>query len=329
MRELIKKVPIPTAGLALGLAALGNLLAPHAETARVLCGTLSACMALLVMAKVVLFPQMIREDFKNSILASVSATFFMTLMQLAGYLAPVAYVPAFMLWGAAVLAHFTLMIWFSATYIRRFQLKEVFPTYFICYVGIIVASVTSPNFGMEALGTGIFWFGFIAYLILLAVVTVRYLKHEIPEAARPLFCIYAAPMSLSLAGYLAVTPNPHPAFTAVLAILAQLLLAMVLVRLPKFMALKFYPSFAAMTFPFVISATALGKAVDALVAAGFSIPLSPVVDVLVLAETALATFMVFYVFTHYLKFFFGTPKQAKAPQAPLAVANPELEGAAK
>lgn len=73
MRELIKKVPIPTAGLALGLAALGNLLAPHAETARVLCGTLSACMALLVLAKVVLFPQMIREDFKNSILASVSA----------------------------------------------------------------------------------------------------------------------------------------------------------------------------------------------------------------------------------------------------------------
>ena len=38
MRDIIKKVPIPTAGVALGLAALGNLLQPYTDVAHSLCG---------------------------------------------------------------------------------------------------------------------------------------------------------------------------------------------------------------------------------------------------------------------------------------------------
>ena len=154
MRDIIKKVPIPTAGVALGLAALGNLLQPYAEVAHIACGALSLFLVAMLVAKLIMFPSMLREDMKNSVFASVSATFFMTLMQLAGYLAPVAIVPAFGLWCSAVAGHFVLMTWFTLYYIRRFKLTEVFPTYFICYVGIIVAAVTSPVFGAEAFGQG-------------------------------------------------------------------------------------------------------------------------------------------------------------------------------
>lgn len=320
MRDIIKKVPIPTAGVALGLAALGNLLQPYTEIAHGLCGGLSLFLVSMLVAKVILFPSMIRSDLQNSILASVSATFFMTLMQLAGYLAPVAIVPAFGLWCAAIVGHFTLMAWFTAHYIRRFKLSEVFPTYFICYVGIIVAAVTSPAFGMEAFGRGIFWFGLACFAVLLATVVARYLKHEIPEPARPLFCIFAAPLGLSLVGYLAVTPNPDPLFVGVLMGLGQVMLVGVATRLPKFIALKFYPSYAAMTFPFVISAMAFGKGVQALYAAGATIPALPVVEALIALETVFAAVMVTYVFVHYMKFFFGTPKGA--PVAAPAVEAP-------
>ena len=327
MRDIIKKVPIPTAGVALGLAALGNLLQPYTEIAHGLCGGLSLFLVSMLVAKVILFPSMIRSDLQNSILASVSATFFMTLMQLAGYLAPVAIVPAFGLWCAAIVGHFTLMAWFTAHYIRRFKLSEVFPTYFICYVGIIVAAVTSPAFGMEAFGRGIFWFGLACFAVLLATVVARYLKHEIPEPARPLFCIFAAPLGLSLVGYLAVTPNPDPLFVGVLMGLGQVMLVGVATQLPKFIALKFYPSYAAMTFPFVISAMAFGKGVQALYAAGATIPALPVVEALIALETVFAAVMVTYVFVHYMKFFFGTPKGAKATapaaEAP-AVLMPEI-----
>ena len=158
-------------------------------------------------------------------MASVSATLFMTLMQLAGYLAPFAYIPAFALWSAAVVAHLALMGWFTARFISHFKLHEVFPTYFICYVGIVVASVTSPVFGMQALGQAIFWFGFACYAALLVLVTYRYAKHEVPEGARPLFCIYTAPMSLSLVGYLATAPQPNLVFVLAMLVLAQALFA--------------------------------------------------------------------------------------------------------
>lgn len=305
MRDLIKQVPIPAAGVALGLAALGILLQPYSEIVHIVCGVLSACFILLLFAKIVLFPKTIRDDLHNSIAASVSATLFMTLMQLSTYLAPVLHTAALCLWVAAIAGHLCLMLWFTATYIRHFKLSEVFPTYFICYVGIIVGSVSSPTFGMEAVGNVLFWFGFACYLVLLVVVTTRYFKHEVPEAARPLFCIYTAPMSLSLAGYLAAADQPNVAFVIVLLVLAQILLLVVLSRLPLFVKLKFYPSFAAMTFPFVITATALSRATTLLRSQGVLAPgaFSTFLDVLLVVETVLACGMVLFVVCHYAHFF--------------------------
>lgn len=314
MRDIVKKVPIPTAGVALGLAALGNLLQPYTEIVHIVCGVLALALIVMLAAKIILFPGMIRDDLHNSIMASVSATVFMTLMQLAGYLAPLAFAPAFALWAAAIVAHLALMGWFTVRFIGHFKLHEVFPTYFICYVGIVVASATAPTFGMEPVGHALFWFGFVCYAVLLGLVTYRYAKHEAPEAARPLFCIYTAPMSLSIVGYLATAPQPNAVFVGIMLVLAQLLFAVVLARLPHLLRLKFYPSYAAMTFPFVITATALGKALAFFRAGGMHLP--GVLDVLFVAETAIAVVMVGYVFAHYVRFFF---QRIEAPQSAAVV----------
>lgn len=314
MREIIKKVPIPTAGVALGLAALGNLLQPYTEIVHIVCGALALLLIAMLAAKIILFPGMIRDDLHNSIMASVSATLFMTLMQLAGYLAPLAYAPAFVLWSTAIIAHLALMGWFTVRFVAHFKLHEVFPTYFICYVGIVVASATAPSFGMQPVGHILFWFGFACYVVLLALVTYRYVKHEIPESARPLFCIYTAPMSLSIVGYLATAPDPNPLFVGVMLVLAQVLFVVVLTRLPVLLRLKFYPSYAAMTFPFVITATALGKALAFFQAGGAFVP--DALYVLFAAEAAVSVVMVGYVFAHYLHFFF---KRIEAPESAAVV----------
>lgn len=314
MRDIIKKVPIPTAGVALGLAALGNLLQPYTDVAHSLCGIGALVLVSLLVAKIILFPTLIRDDLRNSIAASVSATLFMTLMQLATYLSPFAYTPALMLWGLAVAAHLLLMSWFTVRFIARFKLHEVFPTYFICYVGIIVASATAPSFGMEGLGHLLFWFGFACYAMLFCLVTYRYMKHEIPEGARPLFCIYAAPMSLSIVGYLATAANPHALFVAVMLVLAQALFAVVVVHLPRLLRLKFYPSYAAMTFPFVITATALEQALAFFRASNIALP--EVLNVVFIAEATLATGMVLYVLGHYVHFFI---RRIESPQSSTVV----------
>lgn len=312
---LLKRIPIPTAGVALGLAALGNLLQPWGEPLHLVCGILAAVLVLLLLVKIVFFSGVVAQDFRNPIFASVSGTFFMAIMQLATYLEPVAHVPAFVLWAAATICHAALICWFTAVFIAGFKLSDVYPTYFICYVGIAVATVTSPVFGMEALGRALFYFAFACYLALLVLVTVRYVKLGVPEPAQPLFCIYAAPMSLSLASYLTAFPEPNLAFSLVLAVLAQALFLMVLVRLPNLLRLPFYPSYAAMTFPFVITAVALGKVLALAAAHGLAVP--GALDVLLVAETVFAAAMVAYVTVRYLVFFAKTLKEGRAQKAAL------------
>ncbi|MFR4803997.1 MAG: TDT family transporter [Eggerthellaceae bacterium] len=297
MREFLAKVPIPTGGVALGLAALGILLKQFSMAAYIACGISAALMLSLLLGRLFVDASSVRKDFDNPILASVSATFLMALMQLTTYVAPFAYVPALLVWSVAVLLHAVLIVWFTMRHLMQFQLKNVYPTYFICYVGIIVASVSSPAYGLETLGqlsSG----SVLPYIALLVLVTARYVKYPVEEGARPLFCIYTAPMSLSLAGYLAVEPTPNAAFACALAVLAQVLLVVVLARLPHFLRLKFYPSYAAMTFPFVITATALDRTLTLLANSGVAFP--AVLHLLAYAEVVLACVMVLYVFVRYI-----------------------------
>lgn len=300
MKNLIEKVPVPIAGVTLGLTALGNLIIDFSPILRWGCGLIAAVLFVLLIAKLVLFSDKIKQDFTNPIIASVSATAFMTLMQLSSYAH--AFVPTISLyvWYAAIIGHFALMIWFSWTYLRKFKLSDVYPTYFITFVGIVVASVTSATFDRTALGYGIFWFGFTAYMAMLILVTIRYIKLPVADGAKPLFCIYTAPMSLCLAGYLTTASEPSVVFAVALEIAAQILYVIVLTQLPKLLRLPFFPSYAAFTFPFVITAIALQKLIALLGNTGIAVP--GALSLLLAAETVMACVMVTYALVRYLMF---------------------------
>lgn len=320
MNNLLKNIPIPTAGLAVALVSLGNLLQPYSDLARIVLACLSFALIALLTARIVRYPHSVVHDFRSSIFASVFGTFFMTIMQLSVFLIPLFPIAAFAIWVAAIAGHMTLIVWFSIRLIGHFSLDDVFPTYFVAYVGIVVASVTAPNYGLESYGEAIFWFGFSCYMVLLVVVTVRYARIETPEPAKPIFCIYAAPMSLCLTGYLSCAQNPNIVFVCTMAVLSQLLLVLVLTKLPCMLRLRFYPSCAAMTFPFVITATALGKTIDFL--SGYGIGVAGL-QVLQIVEIAYAAFMVLYVLIKYLAFFHDLATVKPYGEKPSLVKNVE------
>ena len=108
-------------------------------------------------------------------------------------------------------------------------------------------------------------------------------------------------MSLSLAGYLACVEEKSFLMVVIMAVLAQGLYVMVLTQMPKLLRMCFYPSYAAFTFPFVITAIALRQTLAYLEDMYFSVP--EFLHGLLLAETILATVIVLYVFVRYLNFF--------------------------
>lgn len=201
MKNTIKKIPIPLCGVMLGLAALGNLLQSYSEGIRYICGILAAFLLILVLLKLIMFPQMVREDMKNPIMASVSGTFPMALMLLSVYVKPFIGKAAYFIWLLAICLHIILIIYFTVKFLLKLQMPKVFASYFIVYVGIVVASVTAPAYEKAAsIGTAAFWFGFVTLILLLILITYRYVKFkEVPDPAKPLICIYAAPTSLCIA----------------------------------------------------------------------------------------------------------------------------------
>ena len=220
MKDTIKKVPVPLCGVMLGLAALGNLLQSYSEGIRYVCGIFAAFLLVLVLLKLIMFPQMIKEDMKNPIMASVAGTFPMALMLLSTYVKPFIGKGAYYIWLFAIALHVVLIVYFTVKFIAKLQMPKVFASYFIVYVGIVVPSVTAPAYEKISIGTVAFWFGFVTLVLLLILVTYRYVKFkEVPDPAKPLICIYAAPTSLCIAGYIqSVTPKSYGFILAMLVV---------------------------------------------------------------------------------------------------------------
>ncbi len=303
---MIKRVPIPLSGLMLGLATLGNLLQSYSESIRLLCGALSAVIGLLVLCKCIFYFDLVKEDMKNPAVASVSGTFSMAVILLAAYAKPFMGSGAVYIWYLGIVLHVLLILYFTFRFLLKLNMKAVFASYFIVYVGIVVASVTAPAFGQEALGSGILWFGLACCLVLLVPVTIRYVKYkEIAEPVKPLFCIYAAPVSLCLTGYIQSVGEKSAPLVVLLMVLAVVLYLNALVRLPGYLALPFYPSYSAFTFPFVISAVAMKVSTAYLVKTGYGVGFMPAV---VLGETVIAVCLVGYVLIRYGKYLFCNKK---------------------
>lgn len=306
MKNAIKKVPVPLSGVMLGLAALGNLLQSYSEGVRYFCGILAGLLLILLVLKLILFPGMIKEDMKNPIMASVAATFPMALMLLSTYVKPFIGNAAFVIWILAILLHIAIIVYFTVTFIVKLQMPKVFASYYIVYVGIAVAAVTAPAFGQLTIGAAAFWFGLISLVVLLILVTYRYINFkEIPEPAKPLICIYAAPASLCIAGYTQSVETKSYGLLIGLMIVAAILYVFSLVKAVTYLKLPFYPSYASFTFPFVISAIAMKQASACLMNMGRPISfLSGVVTI----ETVIAVLFVAYVFIRFMGFLFAGKK---------------------
>ena len=300
---LLKKTPLPFCGVALGLAALGNLLStyPSGATIKNVCGALSALILIWLFIKFATNSKAFAEELKNPIMGSIIGTYCMALMILGGYKWPNAEVGK-IIWFIGLILHVILIIYFTKEFVFKFGIKKVFTSWYIVYVGIVAMNINCVDFGMQELGKIVFWFGFASTLVLLVLVTYRYviIKDFMPPAI-PLFCIYTAPVSLCLAGYMNTFNPPEPSLIYFMLILSLLIYVIVLINLPRFLAMPFYPSYAAFTFPMVISAIAV-KLTTAKFLTSSNPALANTTKMIFTVQTVIATILVAYTLARYIMF---------------------------
>lgn len=297
MKNILQKVPMPIVGVMLAFAALGNLVLSYGDIYRNILGVIAAILLFIATCKFILdFPILI-EELKTPIGASVFPTYSMGIMLLATYIKPYQPNIAYIVWILGILIHLLLIANFTNLFIRNFKIKQVFPSWFIVYVGIVVASVTGKAFN-PLVGQLAFGFGFICYLVLIYIVSKRvFIVKEIPEPALPTLVIFAAPGSLCLAGYLNAFDTKNLVFFWFLLILSQGFYIFALAKLVVLSKLKFYPSYSAFTFPLVISALALKLSNQFLISQEINFDFLPI---WVKIEEIIAIVVVFYVFLRYM-----------------------------
>lgn len=297
--KFVRSVPMAICGLSLGLAALGNLLQPYGAVLRYICGVLSAVVLAVFALKVFLdFPHASAE-LKTPVPLSVLPTSTMTLMLLCIYIRPFAGLAAVYLWYAAAAAHLCIMLLFFKRFVWGFKAAAVYPSWFVAFVGIVVISVTAPAMGARAIGQAAFFAGFGLYFVALALVLYRMSKPAfVLEPLRLTTAIFTAPMSLCIVGYFSSFEQRNETLVFVMLAIALASYLYVSVKMLYMLRVKFYPTYAAFTFPFVISAAAfrLGDAFLAERGIAFFAPLAQV-------SLWLAAALVAYVFVQYVKFF--------------------------
>lgn len=308
MKKFVKSIPIATCGLSLALAALGNLLRPlpHGDTIRYICGALAFAILIIFAMKIIFdFPHA-REEFKTPVPLSVLPTATMATMLLSTYIRPYIGYIALSIWYAAVALHVFIILVFIKRFVFGFKLGSVFPSWFIVGVGIVTASVTAPAMGAFLIGQIAFYFGFVLYFVVLTLVVLRMNKVRVfPEPARKTVAIFTAPMGLLVVGYFSSFVGPehvqtNPTLIYIMLAIAAISYIYVSVMMFSLLKIKFYPTYAAFTFPYVISATAfrLGANFIATNHHGFDF-LRIIADITMWIAVA----VVLFVLQHYVRYF--------------------------
>ena len=221
----------------------------------------------------------------------------MSLMVLSTYL--LQFIPsiAYTIWIIGIALHIMLIIYFTYHFIiRDFNISNVYTSYWIVFVGITMGAITSHAHNVEEIGFILFIIGFIGMIITLPLVIYRYITYKnIPDMNKPLICIFAAVLNILIVGYINSAPDINMNFVITLYLFACIFYIFALCKFIEYRNLKFYPSFAAFTFPFVISANAT-KEISNLVNTTF------IFNNILKIETAIALILVIYVLIKYIKF---------------------------
>lgn len=91
------------------------------------------------------YPKKVSENLSNPVVASVFPALSMGIMLMATYIKPLVPSLAFIIWIIGLILHIVLILFFTKKHVLDFNIKKVFPSWFIVYVGIVVGSVTAPG----------------------------------------------------------------------------------------------------------------------------------------------------------------------------------------
>ncbi len=266
------------------------------------CFGITFILLILILLKIIFCFKMVRDMLENPEMMGIFSCYSLTLMIWAGYL-PTFFseLPAEVVWWFGVLMHYTNMVIFTYKYVVHFKLPTLLPPWYIVYVGFALSGFSAQNFAPHWFGIAAFFIGFVCFWIIFFLLIKRNRISPIPRMDEPTICINAA-IGICLTTYVRNFSHPWIFMIAFLYLVSLGMWIYIVVKLPKLIKLPFYPTDAAFSFPFVVSAIASLEAMNYAEKLGFFINSwnTPIV----LIQTLVAVVMTCFTIYRFVKFIF-------------------------
>ncbi|MHC3850655.1 ethanolamine utilization protein EutJ [Streptococcus thermophilus] len=260
---------------------------------------------MLILGRLILGFEKVREDLHNPVIASAFPSFFMAAFLFAGRL-PLAQTDLSIAWIVVLIGlYIAYIIFFSLRFLHPLSLNQVFPSWFVIYVGPAISIVTVPASVPTSIKGLILGVTALATLALFPLVLWRMRQIAIPHLYRSILAILAAPLALLITSSIKSGQRPDTILLVGLLIFSQLFFFFALGLFTRLVNKGFVPLFAAFSFPLVNSINAFKAATTSL---GL---VNPATQLVYKVEFVFVLVIMTYLLYHFIKLLYNHFIQAK------------------
>ena len=273
-------------------------------------------MLTLMLLRLILYPKVMYKELKDPVIGTFYPTMGMVTWLVSAYFYPHFPRACSILWLAAVVYHYSIVIFYTVIRIKERKFNNIMPTCFIIYTGMITGSVASRVMEgklIASIAHFMLMFGFIFYTLLLPVVLYIVFKSEILDDHKlPTVGIVCSPAPLGIVGILSIETNPNIYMLTWLIVTGLILLVVVYSYIIKLFKEGFKPTYESFTFPLAIATLAAYDLSTYFLDGKYKF-LGNIFKLLGDIEIFIATYVVFFILLNFINMFIKAinPKLAK------------------
>ena len=260
--------------------------------------------------KIVRYFNTCKNEYKNTVPASLYAGFTMVLMILGSYYFDYNQVVGkglFVVGFCLQIVH--IFVFTYNNVIKKRDVQTFVPTWFVTYNGFMVCCVVGGVMNMNGILEIVVYYGIIVYYILLSFMIWRLIKIELDQSLYHTMAVLPSPCSLCVVGYLNLIDNKKEPLLFILYLCALMSVLFVIIKLPQFFSFSFSPAFASLTFPMAIGVVATSKMTAYLTETGRS-SLAVITGQFEGIQLYLTTMIIGYVLLNFLIMALGIKRKA-------------------
>lgn len=294
MKVFFKKIPLALSSLVLALFSLSNQISQLTLIAQGI-WLVAVFGFFLVLGRLIIGYRQTQEDLHNPVIASAFPSFFMAAFLFAGRLPLLDQTGLSIAWIGLLGLYIAYIIFFSLRFLRPLTLEQVYPSWFVVYVGPAISLVTVPASFPNSIKGLILGLTGLATLALFPLILWRIRRLTIPQPVLPILAILAAPLALLITSSIKSGQRPETMLLVGLLVFSQIFFFFALGLFAKLVKKGFIPLFAAFSFPLVNSANAFKAATTSLKL------MNPMTHLIYLAELLPVLAIMVYLLYHFLK----------------------------